>query len=185
MNCGRFLLLLEAGDAGSLDREAIAHAEACELCGRALAEARALERALETHLAAGAAPAPAGFTDRLMTRVERMPQSRLAPADVARATLAAFATPPIATSLAAAAALLGFAAANGFDPARMTAATAAAAAPFARVLGALTGPLPTTGLAGEFAMAGLVVAGLPILAVLLAAAWQLGNAIADRTPRAL
>ena len=40
MNCGRFLLLLEAGDTGLLGATALAHAASCELCGRALAEAR-------------------------------------------------------------------------------------------------------------------------------------------------
>lgn len=185
MNCGQFLLHLEAGDAGSLDRDALAHAGACELCGRALAEARALERALEAHLAAGASPVPDGFTDRLMARVERMPQARLAPADVARATLAAFASPPIATSLAAAAALLGFAWASGFDAARMNAAFAAVSAPLAGVLDGLLRPLPATGLAADIAVTSLLLACMPVLALLLAAAWHLGNLIGERTPRAL
>lgn len=185
MNCGTFLVTLEAGDAGSLGREALEHAEACEVCGRALAEARALERALEAHLAAGADAAPAGFADRLMSRVERMPQAKFEPADVARATLAAFASPPIAASLAGAAVLLGFAAANGFDPARLGAATAAAAAPIAHLLDRVTSPLPSTGLAGGLASAGVLLAGLPLLALLVAAAWQAGAAIAGRTARTL
>ncbi len=185
MNCGTFLLTLEAGDAASLGREALDHAAACEVCGRALAEARALERALEAHLAAGADAAPAGFADRLMSRVERMPQAKLEPADVARATLGAFAAPPIAASLAAATALLGFAAANGFDPERLGAATAAAAAPVAGLLDRLASPLPTTGLAGGLAYAGILLAGLPLLALLVAAAWQAGTAISDRNARTL
>lgn len=188
MNCGSFLLLLESletQDTASLGPEALAHAEGCALCGRALAEARALERALTSHCAAGEEPAPAGFTDRLMARVERMPQVRLAPADVARATLAAFATPPIAASLAAAAALLGFAAANGFDPGRIGAAAGIALAPFARVLDALAHPLPATGLAREIAGAGLVVGVFPLAALLIACAWWLGTLIGEKSPRAL
>jgi len=185
MNCGRFLLLLDAGDAASLDREALAHAESCELCARALAEALALERELASHLGPAAEAPPAGFADRLMARVERMPQSRLAPADVARATLAAFATPPIAASLAGAAALLGFAWANGFDAGRMTATTAAAAAPLAGLMNAVTRPLPTTGLAADLAVAGVLLAGVPVLLLLLGGAWLLGNLIGERAPRPL
>lgn len=185
MNCGTFLLTLEAGDAGSLGREALEHAAACAVCGRALAEARDLERALEAHLSAGADAAPAGFADRLMTRVERMPQVRLEPADVARATLASFASPPIAASLAAGAALLGFAAANGFDPARLGAATAAALAPVAGLLDRVTPPLPAAGLAGDAALAGLLLTALPLLALLVAAAWQAGTAISGRSARTL
>jgi hypothetical protein len=185
MNCGRFLLLLEAGDTGSLDSAALGHAASCELCGRALAEARALERSLEAHLAGGPGPVPADFTNRLMARVETMPQVRVAPADVVRATLAAFATPPIAASVAAAAALLGFAAAYGFDPARMSAAAGNAMAPLTRAFEGVARPLPASGLAYDFAVAGVLLAGLPVLAVLVAAAWQLGTAIGERTPRAL
>ena len=185
MNCGRFLLLLEGGDTRSLDREALGHAASCELCGRALAEARSLERSLEAHIADGPALVPTDFTDRLMARVETLPQIRVAPADVARATLSAFATPPIAASVAGAVALLGFAAALGFDPARMSAVTATAMAPFARALDGLARPLPAGGLAYDVALAGLALAGLPVLAMLVAGAWLLGNAIGEKTPRAL
>lgn len=183
MNCGAFLLRLDAGDAGSLGADALAHAEGCELCGRALAQARALERALESHFAPEPAGANREFTDRLMARVECLPQIRLAPAEVARATLAAFATPPLAVALAAAVALLGCAAANGFDPARIGAAVGAALAPFARVLDALARPLPASGLSADFAAAGLAVGVLPLAALLLAAAWRLGNLIGEKTPR--
>jgi hypothetical protein len=185
MNCGRFLLLLEGGDTRSLDPGALDHAAVCELCGRALAEARAVESSLEAHFAEGPAPVPADFTDRLMARVETMPQARLLPADVARATLSAFATPPIAASVAGAASLLGFAAALGFDPARMSAVTATAMAPLARALEGLARPLPAGGVAYDFALAGLALAGLPVLAMLVAAAWLLGNAIGERSPRTL
>ena len=185
MNCGRFLLLLEGGDTRSLDPEALGHAASCELCGRALAEARALERSLEAHFADGPAPVPADFTDRLMARVETLPQVRLAPADIARATLSAFATPPIAASVAGAALLLGFAAALGFDPARMSAVTAAAMAPLARSLESFARPLPAGGIAYDVALTGLALAGLPVLAMLVAAGWLLGNAIGGRSPRAL
>ena len=185
MNCGRFLLLLDGGDARSLDPDALAHAASCELCGRALAEARSLERSLEEHFADGPMLVPADFADRLMARVETMPQVRLAPADVARATLSAFATPPIAASVVGAAALLGIAAALRFDPARMSAITAAAMAPFARVLEMLARPLPAGGLAYDVALAGMALAGLPVLAMLVAAAWLLGNAIGERSPRTL
>jgi hypothetical protein len=185
MNCGRFLLLLEAGDTGSLDATALGHAASCELCGHALAEARALERSLEAQFASGPEPVPADFADRLMARVQSMPQVRVAPAEVARATLAAFATPPIAASVAGAAALLGFAVACRFDPARMSAASGAAMAPFARLLESVVRPLPAGGLAYDVTVAGLVLAGLPVLVVLVAAAWLLGNAIGERAPRAL
>jgi hypothetical protein len=185
MNCGRFLLLLEGGDTRSLDAGALDHAAACELCGRALAEARDLEHSLEEHFAVGPMAVPANFTDRLMARVETLPQVRLAPADIARATLSAFATPPIAASVAGAASLLGFAAAFGFDPARMSAVTATAMAPLARVLEGFGRPLPVSGVAYDVALAGLALAGLPVLAMLVAAAWLLGNAIGERSPRAL
>ena len=185
MNCGRFLLLLEGGDTRSLDPAALGHAASCELCGRALAEARALERSLEAHFADGPAFVPADFTDRLMARVETLPQVKVAPADIARATLSAFATPPIAASLAGAVALLGFAAAFGFDAARMSAVTAAAMAPFARALESFARPLPANGLAYDVALGGLALACLPVLAMLVAAAWLLGNAIGEKTHRAL
>ncbi len=185
MNCGTFLLALEAGDAASLSREALAHAEGCTLCGRALAEARDLERALASHLSAADETVPAGFTDRLMTRVERMPQVRLAPSDVARASLAALATPPIAVSLAVGVALLGFAAANDFDPVRIGAATGGALAPLARVADTVARPLTATGLSGVIADAGLVAGLLPLAAALLAAAWWLGRLIGEKSPRAL
>jgi len=185
MNCGRFLLLLEGGDVRSLGAEALGHAASCELCGRALAEARSLEHSLAEHFAESPALVPADFTDRLMARVETMPQVRLAPADVARATLSAFATPPIVASVAGAALLLGFAAAFGFDPARMSAVTAAAMAPIARALEGFAQPLPAGGLAYDVTLAGLALAGLPVLAMLVAAAWLVGNAIGERSPRAL
>lgn len=183
MNCDGFLLALEAGDAASLDRAALAHAESCAPCGRALAGAIALERALAARLAPEAGPVPAGFADRLMARVEHMPQARVSLADVARGALASFATPPLALSAAAAAALLGCAAAFGFDLGRLTETAGAAMAPLARVLDEVARPFAASGPAHGFALAGVVLAGLPLLAVLLAAAWQMGSLIGERAPR--
>jgi hypothetical protein len=184
MTCGRFITLLDAGDTATLGAEALEHAANCEFCGRALAEARALEHALERHLAASTT-VPAAFTDRLMSRVEAMPQARLAPADVLRGMLAAFATPPIAASAIAAALLLGFAASAGFDLSVLAARAGVVTAPLTQLLEIVSRPLPTQGLAHDLAVASLVLAVLPLVALLTAAAWQVGNLIGERTPRTL
>ena len=185
MTCLQFLERLDAGDLASLDADARAHADGCESCARALAHAVALEAALERAFASEPVSASPEFVDRLMSRVERVPQVRLVPAEVARAAFAAFATPPIAISAFGAAALIGAAATFGFDSERMTAAATTAAAPLSRLVELLAHPLPSAGLAREMAVAGVLLGALPALALLVAAAWQLGNAIGERTPRAL
>jgi hypothetical protein len=185
MKCLEFHERHDAGDLASLERDAREHAAACPDCARALAHAAALEAALDAEL--GGAPAPVGahFTERLMARVEVMPQARLAPADLARAVAISFASPPIALAGLAGAALLALSAAAGFDPVRISAATVAAAAPLARLVDDLVRPLPAAGAAHELAVAGVLLAGLPLLVLLVGAAWQLGNLIGDRAPRAL
>lgn len=185
MTCLQFLERLDAGDLASLGAEARAHAAGCTGCTRALAHAVSLEAALERAFASAPAPVSPEFVDRLMSRIERVPQVRLVPAEVARAAFAAFATPSIAISALGAAALLGGAAAFGFDSARMATAATTAAAPIGRLLELLAHPLPSAGLQREMAVAGLVLGALPALALLLAAAWQLGNAIGEKAPRAL
>jgi hypothetical protein len=188
MNCLHFHELLDAGEAASLlreDHEARTHAGSCEGCRRALDQAIALEAALAAAPADDLVAASPDFTDRLMARVEVMPQARLAPADLARSMAAAFATPPVATSALAAAVLIGLAASAGFDPRRISAATTAAAAPLARLVEEISRPLPAAGLAHDVAVTGMLLAGLPLLAVFLGAAWQVGNLIGERTPRTL
>jgi len=82
VNCLEFERMLDEGepgpasaggpaDAGApLTLEALAHARTCAACERSLARARSLERALEAHFSSGP-DVPAGFTDRVMVRVER------------------------------------------------------------------------------------------------------------------
>jgi hypothetical protein len=185
MKCLEFHERLDAGDLASLDRDARAHAASCPDCALALEHAAALEAALGADL--GGAPEVIGphFTERLMGRVEMMPQVRLAPAGLARAVAAGFASPPVALAGLAGAALLALSAAGGFDPRRITAAALAAAEPLARLAEAVVRPLPATGTAHDVAVAGLLLAVLPLFALLLAGAWQLGNAIAHRPPRPL
>jgi hypothetical protein len=185
MKCLEFHERLDAGDLASLERDAREHAASCPDCARALEQAAALEAVLDAEL--GGAPEPVGahFTERLMARVEVMPQARVAPADLLRAVTASFASPPIALAGLAGAALLALSAAAGFDPARISAAAVSAAAPLARLVDDLVRPFPATGAAHELAVAGVLLAGLPLLALLVAAAWQLGNLIGDRAPRAL
>ncbi len=185
MNCLEFQERLDTGDVASLDAAARAHAEGCAACRDTLERTVALEAALLADFREADEPASPGFVDRLMARVELAPQSRVAPSEIARATLAAFATPPIAAAAAFAAALLGVAAAYGFDPQRMATAATAAAAPAARLVDRLAAPLPATGLAHELTLAGVLCAVVPLFAVLLAGAWRLGNLIGERSPRAL
>lgn len=185
MTCLEFHRRLDAGDLATLGREAREHAASCPECARALAHAEALEAALESDL--GGVPEAVGphFTERLMARVEVLPQSRVAPADLARAVATSFASPPIALSAIAAAALLGVAAASGFDPARIAARAATAGAPLARIVDDLVRRLPAAGAAHDVGIASLVLAALPLLALLVTAAWQLGTLIGGRAPRAL
>ena len=76
MNCLEFERLLDEGEPGPafagtpLGAEALAHARTCPACARSLARARSLERALEAHFSR-TLDVPEGFTDRVMTRVER------------------------------------------------------------------------------------------------------------------
>ena len=186
MKCLEFHVRLDAGDLATLDAEARAHAAACADCARALAHAEQLEALLAAEFAsAPLAAVPHEFTDRLMARVEATPQLRWDPAALARSAGSALAAPAIAVPALAGVALLAFAATQGFDAARISRAVTSASEPLARVAAELVRPLPTSGAAHEVAVAGLALAGLPLLAVAIAAAWQLGNAIADRTPRAL
>ena len=73
-NCLAFERLLDQGTPQALPAAALAHARDCARCERSLARARSLERALERHFTrepAAADAVPAGFTDRVMARVER------------------------------------------------------------------------------------------------------------------
>lgn len=74
MDCLAFERLLDDGAPHRLSAPALAHARECARCERSLARARSLERALERHFTSVPAPAdavPAGFTDRVLARVER------------------------------------------------------------------------------------------------------------------
>lgn len=70
MNCRELDHWLDEGAAPERDREAMAHARICSRCSTTLGGVDELERLL----AAPAAAMPAGFTERLMTRVARTPQ---------------------------------------------------------------------------------------------------------------
>ena len=70
MNCLVFERLLDEGAPDEMPAEALAHARTCEACARSLARARSLERALAAHFSEPLG-VPAGFTDRVMARVER------------------------------------------------------------------------------------------------------------------
>ena len=186
MKCLDFHVRLDAGDLATLDAEARAHASACADCARALAHAEQLEALLVAELGpAPVAAVPHEFTDRLMALVEDAPQATLEPALLARSVAATFTAPAIAVPALAGAALLGFAATLGFDPARISATVLRTAEPLARLAGDLARPLPATGTAHDLAVAGLALSAVPLLALALAAAWQLGSVIADRTPRTL
>jgi hypothetical protein len=65
MNCMQFTVWLDGGRSASDRAPALAHASSCSHCARALAASDAVERML----AAPPAPAPAGFSDRVMRRV--------------------------------------------------------------------------------------------------------------------
>jgi hypothetical protein len=74
MNCLAFERLLDEGAPHRLSAPALAHAGECARCERSLARARSLERALERQFTSEPLPAdnvPAGFTDRVLARVER------------------------------------------------------------------------------------------------------------------
>src|SRR5206468_1223582 len=72
VNCLEFERLLDEGEPERLPAEALDHAHDCASCARSLARARSLERALAAHFSpARADEAPAGFTQRVMARVER------------------------------------------------------------------------------------------------------------------
>lgn len=73
MHCLAFERLLDPGEPRSLPAPALEHARACARCARSLARARSLETALVRHFARESAAdvVPAGFTDRVMARVER------------------------------------------------------------------------------------------------------------------
>jgi hypothetical protein len=72
VNCERFGAWLDAGQPPDGAGAAHAHAATCERCREALAADRALEEALESW----AAPAPAGFTGRVMRAIERANEAR-------------------------------------------------------------------------------------------------------------
>ena len=75
MNCLAFEVLLDEGAPDRLPEAALAHARECAACARSLERARALESALDHHFASLASDREqaslAGFTDRVMARVER------------------------------------------------------------------------------------------------------------------
>jgi hypothetical protein len=82
MNCESFDHWLDEGRPVAEAAAAEAHAASCARCGRALAASLAIERALEGE----AAPAPAGFTARVMERVResnRLPMAVRSLADLA------------------------------------------------------------------------------------------------------
>lgn len=66
MNCERFEQLLDANGPDDLTADALAHADACTWCARALAAARSIEAAF---VISSAAKAPPGFTDRVLARI--------------------------------------------------------------------------------------------------------------------
>jgi hypothetical protein len=70
VNCLEFERLLDEGAPEGLPEAARAHARTCASCARSLARARSLERSLAHHFSADV-PAPPGFVDRVMARVER------------------------------------------------------------------------------------------------------------------
>lgn len=186
MKCLEFHARLDAGDLDTLDAAARAHAAACPACARALADAEQLEALLGEEL--GPTPVAAvthEFTDRLMARIEGTPQARLEPATLARSVAAAFATPMIALPALAGAGLLAFAASAGFDPTRIAATATTAGAPVARLFVELVRPLPASGTAHDIAVTSLALAAVPLVALAVAALWQLGQAIGERAPRAL
>jgi len=72
VNCLEFERLLDEGEPERLPAEALEHAHDCASCARSLARARSLERALAAHFSpARVDETPAGFTQRVMVRVER------------------------------------------------------------------------------------------------------------------
>jgi len=77
MKCGRFADWLDAGAPDAMATEAHAHAASCPSCARALAAATELEAILRSP----ALRAPAGFTDRVLTRVR---EAEAAPAQAPR-----------------------------------------------------------------------------------------------------
>lgn len=73
-DCARFARWLDGGMPTAEAAAHEAHAAGCAACAAALADARALDRALERALAA----APEGFADRVMTRLAGARRTRLA-----------------------------------------------------------------------------------------------------------
>lgn len=74
LHCLAFERLLDEGAPERLPATALAHARECARCARSLARARSLEQALARHFAnepASTDAVPAGFTDRVLARVER------------------------------------------------------------------------------------------------------------------
>ncbi len=69
MNCTLFERWLDEGQPAGPEAEARAHARSCDSCARALAAAAALEPLLASEIA----PAPDGFTARVMERIGRPP----------------------------------------------------------------------------------------------------------------
>jgi hypothetical protein len=102
MDCGRFQLWLDDGMPASAAPDAAAHAGSCARC----ADEWRVARAIEAALAPASAAAPAGFTERVMTRVAQAPTAPgagLLDADAIPWWVRAAAEPATALSLALAA----------------------------------------------------------------------------------
>ncbi|MFN8588469.1 MAG: hypothetical protein U0704_11805 [Candidatus Eisenbacteria bacterium] len=119
MNCEEFARLLDRTAGEGLPEEAFAHAARCARCTSAFADARSLERMLES--AGGEAGTSSAFTDRVMTRVAATPQVRIAPVSAPRGSWRDVLSAPVLAAAASALALLVVAAGNGFDPVRIAA----------------------------------------------------------------
>jgi len=78
VNCGSLERWLDEGMPGSGAAAARAHASGCPLCGPRLREAERLEALLSMPAAA----APEGFADRVLARIAREREPRVAPAAV-------------------------------------------------------------------------------------------------------
>jgi len=76
MNCDRFEQLLDANGPDALAPDALAHAAVCARCERALVAARSIDTLLALPTSA---VAPAGFTDRVLSRIRTTARAQASP----------------------------------------------------------------------------------------------------------
>lgn len=171
-DCERFERWLDEGmpestPAGSgrmavVPAEAVAHAAACARCGTALAAARELD----TALARACAAAPAGFAERVMERVARAREARLAvlaESDAMPWWVRAAAEPAAAIALALAALVLWQRAAlSRFSASALQALGDPAVAAFVRRLAEPRFALDLSLFANPLVLAGVMFAMLPL-----------------------